>query len=58
MPVIDSVLEELAPIQDRAREYEADKGLVRNIIHEGNEKARDVTRQTLAEVRAAMGLEY
>ena len=58
MPVIDAVLEELAPIQDRAREYEADKGLVRKIIHEGNEKARDVTRQTLAEVRAAMGLEY
>ncbi len=58
MPVIDAVLEELAPIQEKAREYEADKGLVRNIIHEGNEKARDVTRQTLAEVRAAMGLEY
>ena len=57
-PVIDAVLEELAPIQERAREFEEDKGLVRNIIHEGNEKARDVCRQTLTEVRAAMGLEY
>ncbi len=57
-PVIEAVLAELAPIQERAREYEEDKGLVRNIIHEGSEKARDVSRQTLIEVRAAMGLEY
>jgi tryptophanyl-tRNA synthetase len=58
MPVIDAVLAELAPIQEKAKEYEEDRGLVKNIIHEGSEKARDVTRQTLAEVRAAMGLEY
>ena len=58
MPVIEAVLEELAPIQERAREFEQDRDLVRNIIHEGSEKARDVTRQTLIEVRAAMGLEY
>ena len=58
MPVIEAVLEELAPIQERAREFEEDRGLVRNIIHEGTEKARDVARQTLIEVRAAMGLEY
>jgi len=58
MPVIEAVLEELAPIQERAREFEEDRDLVRNIIHEGSEKARDVTRQTLIEVRAAMGLEY
>jgi tryptophanyl-tRNA synthetase len=31
---------------------------VRKIIHEGSEKARDVARQTLQEVRQAMGLEY
>jgi tryptophanyl-tRNA synthetase len=57
-PVIDSVLAELAPIQERARQYEEDKGLVRNIIHEGSEKARDMARQTLQEVRQSMGLEY
>ena len=39
-------------------EYEKDLGLVRKIIHEGNDKARDMARQTLAEVRQAMGLEY
>ncbi len=57
-PVIEAVLEELKPIQERAREFEEDKALVRNIIHEGGEKARDVARQTLIEVRSAMGLEY
>lgn len=57
-PVIDAILVELAPIQQRAQEFQADKSLVRNIIHEGCEKARDISRQTLQEVRAAMGLEY
>ena len=56
--IIEAILAELAPIQERARTFEQDKGLVRNIIHEGCEKARDVTRQTMQEVRQAMGLEY
>lgn len=57
-PVIDSVLAELAPIQERARELERDVGQVRAIIHEGCEAARDVARETLEEVRQAMGLKY
>ncbi len=57
-PLIDAVLGELAPIQERAREYEQDLGLVRNIMNEGRDKARDVARQTLTEVRQVMGLEY
>ena len=57
-PVMEAVLAEIQPIQEAARQYEEDKSLVRNIIHEGSEKAREVTRQTLHEVRAAMGLEY
>ena len=56
--IIEAVLAELAPIQERARQYEQDMGLVRNIIHEGCEKARDVARQTMQEVRQVMGLEY
>jgi len=55
-PVIDAVLAELAPIQARAREYEAQPDLVRNIINEGCEKARDVARETMDEVRHAMHL--
>lgn len=57
-PLTDAILEELAPIQERAREYTADPGLVRSIINEGSEAARDEARATLEEVRRAMGLDY
>ena len=57
-PIIDAILKELAPIRERAVEYEADRSLVRNIISEGCDKARDVARQTMTEVRQAMGLDY
>ncbi len=57
-PIIDSVLAELKPIQERARDLENDPELVRNIINEGCEKARDEARDTMEEVRRAMSLEY
>ncbi len=57
-PIIDAVQAELAPIHQRAKEYEKDLDLVRKIITEGCDKARDTARQTLTEVRQAMGLEY
>ncbi|MDY6979107.1 MAG: tryptophan--tRNA ligase [Pseudomonadota bacterium] len=57
-PVIDAVKAELEPIHERAMEYQQDTGLVRKIITEGCDKARDTARQTLQEVRQAMGLEY
>ena len=57
-PVIDSVLAELKPIHERAREYEKDHQAVKTIISEGSDAARDVARDTLEEVRAAMGLYY
>ena len=55
-PVIDAVLKELAPIQERAQEYIDDPKIVQNVIAEGVEEARDVAQDTLEEVRAAMGL--
>ncbi|WP_026186013.1 tryptophan--tRNA ligase [Thioalkalivibrio thiocyanodenitrificans] len=57
-PVIDAVRAELRPIQERAREYESDPSAVRTIINEGCEAARDMARDTLDEVRRAMGLAY
>jgi len=57
-PVIDAVLKELAPIRERAQEFEENPKLVRSIIAEGNEAARDVAGDTLEEVREAMGLSY
>ena len=56
--IIDSVLQELAPIQERAREFEQDPVRVRSIISEGSAAARDVARKSLEEVRQAMGLSY
>ena len=57
-PVIESVLQELEPIRERAAEYAGDPKTVRNVILEGCEAARDVARETLEEVRQAMGLSY
>ncbi|WP_083827503.1 tryptophan--tRNA ligase [Thiorhodococcus drewsii] len=55
-PVIDGVLAELLPMQQRAHEYEAQPDLVRSVLNEGCEKARDVARETIDEVRHAMSL--
>lgn len=57
-PIIDNVLKELKPIQERAREYEEDLATVRSIVDDGNEAAREVARDTLDEVRKAMGIAY
>ena len=56
--IIDAVLQELKPIRERAKEFEEQPALVRNIITEGCEEARDLAQQTLEEVRQAMGLSY
>jgi tryptophanyl-tRNA synthetase len=55
-PVIDGVLAELLPMQQRAREYAAQPELLRNLINDGCERARDVAHETLEEVRHAMSL--
>jgi len=57
-PVIDAVLAELEPMQQRGREYAEQPGLVNNIIDEGCERARAVARETMDEVRQAMSLKY
>jgi len=55
-PIIDAVLAELIPIQERGREYEAQPELLRNVINDGCEAAREVARETMDEVRRAMSL--
>ena len=56
--VIDEVQKELAPIRARADDYLQDMDTVRNIISEGCERARDVARETMEEVRQAIGIAY
>jgi tryptophanyl-tRNA synthetase len=57
-PVIDSVNAEIAPIRERAGQFEDDPTLVRNIIQDGCEKASDLANDTMRDVREAMGLNY
>ncbi|MCF7981306.1 MAG: tryptophan--tRNA ligase [Pseudomonadales bacterium] len=57
-PVIDAVNAELEPIRKRAKDYEDNPDVVRGILSEGCEAAKDEARQTLETVRAAMGLHY
>ncbi len=57
-PVIQAVIKELKPIQERAAQYAEDPTLVKNIVAEGCEKARKLARETMRDVRDAMGLNY
>nr|WP_290618273.1 tryptophan--tRNA ligase [Immundisolibacter sp.] len=57
-PLIDAVQAELSLFRERARPFEDDPGLVREIIAGGCEQAREHARETLDEVRQVMGLGY
>ncbi len=57
-PVIDAVLAELAPIRERAAYYENNPDQVRNILADGCEKAQELARDTMRDVREAMGLTF
>src|SRR5687768_1336456 len=57
-PVIDAILAEQKPMQERAQSYEEDPTLVRNIIADGCERADRLAQETMRDVREAMGLDY
>jgi len=57
-PVIERVLAEQAPMRERAQKYLDDPTLVRNIVADGCDKARELARETMREVREVMGLNY
>ncbi|GAB1720772.1 MAG: tryptophanyl-tRNA synthetase [Nitrosospira sp.] len=57
-PVIDAILAEQRPMHERARIYEEDPTLVRNIIADGCERADKLAQETMRDVREAMGLDY
>ena len=54
--VIDAILDELKPIQQRVTEYMGDLSAVDAIINEGCEAAREVAQDTMEDVRKVMGL--
>lgn len=57
-PLIDAINEEQATMRERARQYEEQPDLVRTILQEGAERARDVAKDTLEDVRAAIGISH
>ena len=57
-PVIEGMLKEQEPMRERARMYEEDPALVRNIVADGCERARKLAQETLRDVREVMGLDY
>lgn len=54
--VTDAILEEQKPILAKAQEYKSNPRLIREIIREGSESAKEVAKATLEEVREVMGL--
>ncbi|MFF3492987.1 tryptophan--tRNA ligase [Streptomyces sp. NPDC002795] len=56
--VTESVNEYLAPIRARRERYAQDRGLVRDVLRAGNERAGAIADVTLREVRTAMNADY
>ena len=57
-PVIDAITKEQQPWRERAENYLANPKQVHWIVEMGTERARTVARQTMKDVRSAMGLSY
>ncbi len=54
----EAVNERLAPIRARRAQLAADPGYVRQVLSDGNDRAREIADATLGEVRAAMAMTY
>jgi len=48
--------EVLAPIRERRRRWEQDPDAVRDVLRDGTRRAREVARETMDQVRSAMGV--
>ncbi|NUA25616.1 tryptophan--tRNA ligase [Cupriavidus basilensis] len=57
-PVIEGILREQQPMLERAQKYMDDPALLRAIVDHGCDQASQVARETMRDVRAAMGLGY
>jgi tryptophanyl-tRNA synthetase len=55
-PLIERVVEDIQAMRKRAQEFVDNPDVVRTILAEGSEKAREAARETLDEVRRAMHL--
>lgn len=51
------LIEGLAPVREKRQELEAHPGRVREIVEEGNRRARAIARETMEAVRSCIGLQ-
>jgi tryptophanyl-tRNA synthetase len=56
--VTEAVNERLAPIRARRAQLATEPGYIRQVLRDGNDRAREVANATLDQVRAAMGMIY
>lgn len=54
----DNIIEKLKPIRERRRYYEERPELVKEILRQGTEKARTITKETLKSIKASMKIDY
>ena len=57
-PVIDAIVAEQKPWRERAQAYLSNPKQVHWIVEMGTERARTIAKQTMRDVREAMGLAY
>ncbi|MBV1776543.1 tryptophan--tRNA ligase [Burkholderiaceae bacterium DAT-1] len=57
-PLIDAIIAERRPMLERVAPYVDDAGMVKSIVADGCERARDLAQETMREVREVMGLDY
>ncbi|PXX47953.1 MULTISPECIES: tryptophan--tRNA ligase [Aquitalea] len=57
-PVIEGVLREQQPMFERAEQYLSHPDRVKEIVFEGCRRAEQVAKETMSDVRAAMGLGF
>ena len=55
---MDAINEEQSVYRQRAEQFEEDPDLVNAILQEGSEKARAVARETMEDVKEAVGISH
>ena len=55
-PICKAINQEVAPIREKAAEIAAKPSIVKNVLAEGAQKAREVAEETLVDVKSAMGV--
>ncbi len=58
LPLIDAINEEQLVYRQRAQQFEEDPDLVHAILQEGSDKARAVARETMEDVKEAVGISH